>query len=429
MSYKKDLIKTIAVSGKIDDSFVGIKIDGSQIEIYHPEQYPLNIDSPSFRDDVLDLIGSIGLAKTITSAESEIFDSFGLKDDFSFYSYIWIIRDYIDHGLPTFYDKKSKPNHPGKINWKKTLSQSPLRIVDSDSVYFEKIFSDYCDREYTVITQIYQYCLKKSLNVLGWLFKIKSDIIDCPEYSETERNRFKKILQMMIHREFDDEKRLFYKRLYSIIGDIASEDRRGIRTYGVSTYYYVYESMIDNVFGNVQDISRYYPSGSWYLCRDDFNEHSIKPLREDTVHIESDRAYVIDAKYYRFGFTKQLEDLPKTSSINKQITYAKHIKNHVCQEPGPNEGKPFDKVYNIFILPFNKERYETSLREVSFSDDDLLYIGKASIEQGPSRHEYDQVYTILFDLSYTIHNWRKMKRVDKAKDLVGLIDKIVSKSV
>ena len=128
--------------------------------------------------------------------------------------------------------------------------------------------------------------------------------------------------------------------------------------YGVDKYHYVYERMVDYVFSNVMDITQYNPNAKWYLKKNGYAPKDASSLRPDTIRLEpipSDSntdekvAYVLDAKFYRFGTTGNESDLPTTTSIQKQITYGDNI---ICNL---QKKENITCVYNAFIMPFDKE--------------------------------------------------------------------------
>ena len=53
--------------------------------------------------------------------------------------------------------------------------------------------------------------------------------------------------------------------------------------------------------------------------------YSNSKLKPDSVMITNDHIYILDAKYYKYGQTKNPKDLPKSASINKQITYGEYV--------------------------------------------------------------------------------------------------------
>jgi hypothetical protein len=138
---------------------------------------------------------------------------------------------------------------------------------------------------------------------------------------------------------------------------LKDSDRTNEIVYGVDKYHYVYERMVDYVFSNITDITKYNPNAKWYLKKNNMEATDASSLRPDTIRLEQiadsanneKDAYILDAKFYRFGTTGSESDLPTTTSIQKQITYGDNI---ICNL---REKENIRNVYNAFILPYNKK--------------------------------------------------------------------------
>ena len=77
-------------------------------------------------------------------------------------------------------------------------------------------------------------------------------------------------------------------------------------------------------------------------------------------------------------FTGDESDLPKTTSIQKQITYGEYISKYVTKVD-------VKEVYNAFLLPYDKERDKFR------SEDNLQYIGFAKSKWKDNKLGYELV--------------------------------------
>ena len=85
-----------------DNSFIGIKIIGNEIHLYYPFTYHLVMDdNPNFRDDILDLLRTIEIAKTASKDLNKLYNSHNINGDFALYSYLWLINDFLSNGFYT----------------------------------------------------------------------------------------------------------------------------------------------------------------------------------------------------------------------------------------------------------------------------------------------------------------------------------------
>ena len=86
-----------SVTGKVDDSFIGIKIKNSLIDFYFPETYDIaeEYDIANLRNDIFAILRTISLAKTFTESNEKVENKFSINGQFALMSYLWIINDYL----------------------------------------------------------------------------------------------------------------------------------------------------------------------------------------------------------------------------------------------------------------------------------------------------------------------------------------------
>ena len=167
--------------------------------------------------------------------------------------------------------------------------------------------------------------------------------------------------------------------------------------------------MIDAIFGNIKDLKGFNPTAKWQLVRSNYRETPSSPLRPDTILVNGNDVFILDSKFYRFGFTGMESDLPETTSIQKQITYGDYIKKNVTR-------LPIDNVYNAFIIPYDKTR------DVFKSDDNIQYIGLAKSTWKDNDKKHELVHTFLIDLHHVVKTWN---RYNHAVDVAKLIEEII----
>lgn len=160
--------------------------------------------------------------------------------------------------------------------------------------------------------------------------------------------------------------------------------------YGTNRFEYVWESMIDRVYG-IPNKEFYFPKTKWRLDADYDNAF----LEPDSIMLANEKIFVLDAKYYKYGMTKKPWDLPESTSINKQITYGEFIA----------ENQKFDRlhgtnriVYNAFILPFDSESKTWSC------SDSIKCIGEAISDWKTGKSSYEHIVGILVDVKTLMRN-------------------------
>lgn len=407
MDYSNNVKKHIHIessTGEIDNSFVGLRIIGDDIYIYHPESYPIEITEKSFSEDVLSLLNSFSLANTISSENGITYvgDSEGV---FRLESYLWIIKDFLNCGFYVNREKVYGINQKGKTNWKRTYNQRPIvsngNIIYKDLVNERKINTD------NVIVEIHKYCVKKSLDFIGWLFNLSGNIIEPIKMNDNLKEYYLYVLQDELNNTFDDHKKELFKNMIFVLRGLDEYDKNEIINYGVDQYHYIFEKMIDKIFGNMR-VKDFYPRGKWELK--DFGLIDSSYLRPDTVLNHENSIYIIDSKYYRFGHTGDTNYLPETASIQKQIAYGEYAKKlHTDLE-----------IYNVFIMPYNKNK------NVFNYNNDLVYIGKAYSEVKNQKASYHYIYSFLIDLKHVIKAYSKFNHT---QDISCLIKEISNNSI
>ncbi len=127
-------------------------------------------------------------------------------------------------------------------------------------------------------------------------------------------------------------------------------------------------------------------------------------LKDDTI-------YILDSKYYRFGYTADENDLPETCSIQKQITYGDYIKTNKV-------GPEIKKIRNTFILPYNKDNNKLNVRG------NIEYIGYAKANYRNRNDDYEIIHTFLIYLKHVVMTWNKRNHSDDILILVKQIKNI-----
>ncbi len=395
------------VTNKVDDSFIGIKIKNNRIDFYYPETY--NFDESSIeksRSDVLAILQTIAIAKTHSDSRIKVESTFSNNEAIPLLSYLWIIRDYLINGFYVNKEKVLKKNQRGKVDWKRTLNGQPI-ISKGNVVYSDLVVSVKNDLD-NIIVEIHKYCVKKSIDILGWLFGIKSsNFIEVSPFYKEIKNIYIDTLKTELSKTFDDGKKERLKHMLSIIEGLSDDQNGNELVYGVDSYAYIFERMIDSIFGN-REASKFNPSANWYLRARGYEPFASSDLRPDTILIRDNIAYVLDSKFYRFGYTADNKDLPETTSIQKQITYGDFIKNNKI-------GDEIQKIRNAFILPYNKYNNKLNLSGT------LEYIGYSKTDYRKGAEDHEIIHAFLIDLKYVVETWNKQNH---GNDIVCLVQQI-----
>ena len=367
-----------------NNAFVGVRIRNESIEFHFPESYDLEgiqdvdgeltiKDLKPFRRDMVDILRTISLAKTRSFATQKTENGVSNTQSFAFMSYLWIIRDYITNGIYKNTEKIYRNNAKGRVNWKKTLATQPI-ISNGNIIYSNLVVETINDCD-NIITDAHRLCIYNSVCKVGWLFGINEKAFHVPSPTKSLLKKYVNTIKTELKKTFDDTKKNRLNHMLKVLMGVDDSKKISEIIYGVDKYHYIYERMVDAIFSNIVDIKKYNPNASWFIKKDEtLEEKEASSLRPDTIRIDSDSktylydettktAYVLDAKFYRYGTTGNKDDLPETTSIQKQITYATHIKTNLGKE------EKIEHIHNAFILPYNKNKNEFDFH------DNLVYIG------------------------------------------------------
>lgn len=406
MEILKNVNLTYAENAKDD---VGISFVNDKVELIVPKVFRIDKDEYVLKSDILLFLESISIAKKINYKNSS--DTKNNDESWPIESYVWLIHDYLENG---FYYKREtiySQNLNGKIIWKNTLKNTP--IISEGNIIYDKLITSKNSPSNDLITHIYKICLKESLEKIGWLFNYGFKIQELPLISFAEMlYRVKKELAST----YDDVKRIRFKHMIDILERL---DDKAIKKdkfqYKINNYYYVFEQMIDNILGGIsgKEKKRYNPTGHWMLLGEN-KPKKASDLRPDTICKVDDETFIIDAKMYQYGCTHNIDDLPDTQSLQKQITYGEYVYNRINKN---------GKVRNAFILPYDKEieSFKDDVNIYRYDNSNLVYIGEGYVDwtDKNNKKDYERIFVFLIDFNYLLNNYDS-----KTNILYELIDQI-----
>ena len=380
---------------KVDRSndFVGIRIEDGEINLYVPQVFR---KEQNYKRDLLLFLKSISLIGN-PNKEKLSKGSNDFKNFWPINSYLWMIQDYLENGFYYNREKIYTNSFSGKIEWKKTLKQMP--IYSDGNIIYDKLVTSKMAASNDLIAQIYKLCLKQSVDKIGWVYNynFKVDVQQIVSTSEMIS-----VVRKELNNTFDDVKRMRFNHMLKILktteGNKMISDKY---TYGIENYYYVFETMVDKLFDGIKesDKKKYNPNGYWQL-------NNQKPglassLRPDTILKRDGVTYILDAKMYQYGVTKDVGDLPETQSIQKQITYGDYAYHNLNEK----------KVRNAFILPYNKKigKFVNDPNTLKYNDGNLAYFGQAYTDWRNTEDpkDYEKVYAFGIDFNYLLENYNR----------------------
>ena len=396
------------------NDFVGIKATGKKIDLFLPSFFRIDNDEKILRKDLLLFLKSISLAKTIECSHISNVMSNDISGVWPIESFLWLIQDFIENGV--YYDREKLYSSDGKgrIDWKRTMRYVP--IISNGNFVYDKIITSKMLPTNDFISQIYSICVMISQNSIGWLwgYNIHNNVQQQKPLLEMISYVKKKSVET-----FDDVKRLRFRHMLNVLQNINSENALSTRfTYGIENYYYVFEVMVDRLMKGipVTERKKYNPVGYWKLNGSEEKESSS--MRPDTIYINDDELFIIDAKMYQYGFTKNIDDLPETTSMQKQVTYGDYIKRTAGLK----------KIRNAFIMPYDKTlaAFSKDINICKMVEDNMAFIGEAYVAWRDQKEDYDNIYSFLIDFNFLLNSYKKNDTVC-IDQLCKIIDQNIKK--
>ncbi|RMI73766.1 LlaJI family restriction endonuclease [Streptococcus iniae] len=417
----KTLVEMCRVAtNKEGDSFVGIKAevidDKQEVTVNFPLGYELPSDSESARKEIIALVSVLQAHNDENSRLKSVNVNQALKTlNFPMEAYTFVIHDFLNRGS---YYKETEEYYiqtlGGRINWQRTLKRVQPVVQPSGFKFLKMESKRQSDTEITLLTEINKYCVYEACLNMGWLYNLP-----LPERSRINYNRsqFESIINQKIATTFNDLERRLFQSMLDILNYKDRQEEPDRFYFGTNNFQYIWENLIDYTYG-IPNKKDYFPRTQWNLVFET-NISQGYALEPDTIMLHNNNVFVLDAKYYKFGESNMIKDLPPSTSINKQITYGEYIAN---QEKFKSIHGIDSKVYNAFLLPFSKGH------EIFKSDGMYQYIGEALGDWKGHDKAYERVQGILVDVKTLIKNTTK-KRTQYIQELSDLISEKVDKQL
>lgn len=397
------------------DRFVGVKADTNNAMVYFPMGYRLPESEEDIREDILKLIDVLSIFndskdKVLAMQKFEAPHSV----NFPVNAYMNIIRYFLEQeSYYTERDPIRKTADRGKIDFTTSLRKNVKFFQEDGSPFFDRYtVKGSTPNEKNLITQIHKFCVFESFTTLGWLF---TPHLPQDPHIQLDAERFLHVLRKKLAVTHNDKDKQLFQAMISMLEYLDSEHNNKQYYFGTDRFEYVWEKLIDEVFG-IKGKEEFFPRTKWSLkFNPDKDNHALEP---DSIMLCNNKIYVLDAKYYRYGVTGKQKHLPESSSINKQITYGEYIDNYQSLKDKYGD----IPIYNAFLMPFNKDDNPFGINGNYF-----VNIGEATSEWKHDTHLYERVQGIVIDIRYLMNNYYGSHK-SKILKLAKVIEEELSKN-
>ncbi|WP_340083797.1 LlaJI family restriction endonuclease [Siminovitchia sp. FSL H7-0308] len=392
-------------TNKEGDTFVGIKSeikgDRHEISVNFPIGYKISEKEEKIRDEIIDLIGILASYNDKQSRVSQINPNQVLKTvRFPVQAYFRVMQYFLDYDYYMENEEVYVQGMSGPVSMKQTIKKIHPIVQKSGFVFPNLMVRKSNDTDKHLITEINKFCVYESFMKLGWIYKQKLP----PPASVKNPNLkvYRSILLQKLEKTNDDSLKQLFQSMLAIIEFRNSVDDPEEFYFGTNNFEYIWEKLIDETYG-VSDKYFYFPKTSWKLR---IGERENAALEPDTIMVTDDNIIVLDAKYYKYGVSGKVSDLPRSTSINKQITYAEYIAENPKFDEKRKDGK---EVLNAFLMPFNLGNNRFNANNNYFS------IGEAVADWKSSNKDYERVQGILVDVKTLMANSTRPNRQEIKK--------------
>lgn len=384
-----------------EDTFVGLKCENGDFSVHFPLGFNISLDDRELRKDIMLLIDTI--ASTTGKKGSSIYKPAKQYDYIMFpiQAYIAVIKDYYARGYYKERETQYIVSKRGKIDWNRTIKNQDPYVQKNNVFYIDFVTKKNQVKENELISLIHEYCVYESFCKIGWLFTAR--VPQNPKI-KFHKKRFRSILLQKISKTFNDKNRKLFKDMLAIVDYSGDSNAEVDYKYGTDRFEYVWESLIDRVYGIVGK-EQYFPKTSWIIDGKKYKNACLEP---DTIMLWNGNIYVLDAKYYKYGMTRRPSDLPESTSINKQITYGEYIAEQ--DKFKRIHGDNF-QVFNAFLMPFAAE-----------SDEKIQCIGFAESDWKSNKKTYELIQGIMIDVKLLMTSM-KVNSKSQIAELAEIIEK------
>lgn len=423
MTTKKrpNLSETCVYGGKQEDGFVGIRYLDGDLKVYFPYGYskPADVEK-EYRRDILNLVSVLS---TYSWEGKGVDKNWQLNEDevpFPIHAYLHVFDYFLNFGYYVENESIYKRTSSGKINWSRTIKQVRPRLAGEypheSVVYLDFIAKKSRNDENEMITRIHKYCVYESYEKIGCLFGFVQPEKPAVAFNE---KLFVTLLRSKMARTFNERHLLLFQNMLDIVRYLGKRKDSQKAFFGTKNFEYVWEGLIDSVFGiDANEKRKYYPHCSWKIHGNressEIRDEKRTALRPDTIMLLDDKIFILDAKYYPYGDDgtnkdnlRNPQNLPGTGSIVKQIAYAEFVES---RQKGKPASYPQGKVFNAFIMPYAS--HKKSLENYALEN-----MGYASCDWCDAGEEkaYSKIYGILLDVRALMYRHPKKSAPDIAE--------------
>lgn len=208
------------------------------------------------------------------------------EEGFPFQAYMYILSDYFSRGLYREREQHFQISRKGKIDWNRTIKTQKPFVQGTNAFYLDFVTRKSSAKENELITLIHEYCVYDSMRKIGWLF---TSAESAKPRIKLNAKLFKTVVNDKLRSTFNDRNRVLFANMLAVIEHLQDEDSPTDYKCGTNRFEYVWEAMIDKVFG-IEGKEKYFPKTTWNLNAGSYNNASLEP---DTIMVYGGNIYAL----------------------------------------------------------------------------------------------------------------------------------------
>ena len=348
-------VKFIVPADKRECSYIGFDLQTDSAQFVFPCKYIEDTAADDVKKTEARKILSL-----IKKVQQEYFFGGDGSQTLQFFAMTWLVRDFVDNGYYTEREDIIKKGGKGAIDWKRTIKNNAIYIDNGNIIYREIFTHKSMLNDGGTLAQIYKCCLEYSVKHIGFLYNVtrtERSVFDIT--SPATVNYMAHVVQSQLNQTFNSYKKVLLNHLLTILKGLQGRMKSISLSMRDSEFEYVFEFLINAVFGT-DDVRNYYNEYTYHLVGE--RPYTASKLRPDTIMQNKSGKpdyFVIDAKYYNYGYTQRHGDLPQASSISKQIGYNAYLKK--------NDGEQHRDFYSVFMLPYAKGSDGATIKYIGYA--------------------------------------------------------------
>ena len=368
--------------------FVGLVYENGDLKVNFPLGYGCADSDDERRKDILNLISVLGsFMEKDSPIDTPKPDAKSAEAGFPIQAYLRIISDFLAHGYYHETETEYHKSQSGKINWRKTVKAVRPEIIGDDLLYMQFITRKSMNNENELITRIHKFFVYEAFFKIGFLF---CSFLPVKPQIKYNSQLFRAVINLKLSKTFSDRNLILFNDMKLIMDYLdSSESNKKNYRYGTEEFEYVWERLVDHVYG-VPNKADYYPHTEWHIGSRVFDDKDVdykkNALRPDTIMLVDDdvkkEVFVLDSKYYKYGETRSAFALPGTDSIIKQVAYGEYV-----EKVHPEFSIGGNNIFNAFVLPFDSQ-----------SGNSPEVFGYAQTTYKANDKPYHKIYGVLLDV-------------------------------